>query len=137
MINKVWLFDINKRVYEKNENGRNTGGPIWREHWREHQIVDETRISYITRGGSKVPKKGGPGIAFSEEEIDRAEMIAVHAHRIAEQLNRCKNPDLLIEVARMIGYQCKQVDQASDAAVTDSADPLSQPVLDNANPKLT
>lgn len=135
MIDKVWLFDINKRVYAKDESGRNTGGPIWREHWREHQVVDENRASYITKNGLKVSKNGGKGIAFSTDEIDRLEMVEVHAIQIAEEVRYCRNPDLLIEVARLIGYQCRQTSEIAGAAES-SSDPLSQPTSDNSCPAL-
>ena len=129
MIDKVWLFDINRRVYAKDENGRNTGGPIWREHWREHQVVEETRVSYITKNGQKVPKNGGRNIAFSEAEIDRLEMIHLHAWQIADAVKSCKDPDILIEVAQLIGYQCRQTAEAASDPLASTKQNGNTPLL--------
>lgn len=79
---RVWLFDINRRVYQRDASGRAFGSPIWREHWEEQVIVGETRVSWVTEWGKKVPKKGGWGIAFSEEEIAREAFVQDHRRNI-------------------------------------------------------
>lgn len=40
---KCWIFDQNRRVYEKGSSGP----PIYREHYRETTIDGETRTSWI------------------------------------------------------------------------------------------
>jgi hypothetical protein len=101
---RVWIFDTNRRVYERDENGRAKGGPIWRDHWKEIPIVGETRVSWVSRYGDKIPKKGGYGIAFSEEEIDRAAFVQEHRSKIVRVLERCQDYDTLIKVAGVLGY---------------------------------
>lgn len=96
---RVWLFDVNYRVY-----GPDKSGPIWREHWRETRITGETKVSWITASGRRVPKKGGGGIAFSEVEIDRAAYVKVNRHRIADAVSRCADHDMLKTIAEMVGY---------------------------------
>ncbi len=100
----LWLFDINRRNYRRNENGRAYGSPIWRDHWAKHEITGETARSWITSWGKKVPKKGGPGIAFNEADIDREAFVQEHRHRIADQIMRLTDHDTLQKVAALIGY---------------------------------
>lgn len=101
----VWIFDINYRSYRRDKNGRAYGGPIWRDHWRKHEIVGETKRSWITRWGKKVPKSGGNGIAFSEEEIDREAYIQDNRHKIADRVMRLKDHDTLKRIAELVGYE--------------------------------
>ena len=101
----VWVFDINYRVYQKDENGRSYGSPIWREHWRKQKILGDTKRSWITYGGAKIPKKGGKGIAFSEEEIDRAAYVYDHKYKIAESVKAIGDFDMLKKIADLIGYR--------------------------------
>lgn len=101
----VWVFDSNRRVYRRDEDGRPYGGPIWREHWRRHEIVGETTRSWITKHGTKIPKKGGYGIAFTEEEIDRAAYIQDNRHRIADRVLRLDDHDTLKRIAELVGYE--------------------------------
>lgn len=103
---RVWVFDYNRRVYRQDEQGRSLhGSPIWREHWREEEVVGETSRSWITRLGRKIPKSGGPGIAFSEEEIERAEYVHENRHLIADQVRMLTDHDKLCQIAKIIG--CK------------------------------
>lgn len=104
----VWLFNVNRRVYRQDENGRSTGGPIWREHWQEHEIVGETSQSYITKWGMKVPKKGGEGIAFDAAEIDRLAYVHDNRHNIADAVQRCVDYDTLVKIAEIIGYKAEE-----------------------------
>lgn len=101
----VWVFDINVRKYRKDENGRSFGGPIWREHWRQQEIVGETRRSWITNCGTKIPKSGANGVAFSLEEIEREAFIQENRHRIADGVRGVKDYDLLKKIADLIGYK--------------------------------
>lgn len=102
---KVWVFDINARTYEIDANGRATGAPIWRAHWREMEIVGETKVSWVTSWGKKIPKKGGRGIAFSQDEIDRQAYMKDHRHRIADRVSRLDDYETMRAVAKLVGYE--------------------------------
>jgi hypothetical protein len=101
----VWIFDINYRSYRQDENGCAYGGPIWRDCWRKHEIVGETKRSWITRWGRKVPKEGGHGIAFSEEEVSREAYIHDNRHKIADRVMQLSDHDILKRVAELVGYE--------------------------------
>lgn len=104
---RVWVFDINRRIYRRDEHGKAHGGPIWREHWREEKVVGETPRAWITECGTKVPKKGAGSrvFAFSEEEISRAAYVQENRYWIAEKVGRLTDYDTLKKVAECIGYQ--------------------------------
>ncbi len=109
----VWVFDENRRIYRTNEKGESYGSPIWREHWRKLKIVGETRVSWISSCGDRVPKKGGRmrlssghfrDVSFSEADIDRQAWIAENRHRIADKIRFINDHDTLRRVAEVIGY---------------------------------
>ena len=103
----LWLLDQNFRVYHKDENGRAYGGPIWRCHWREYEVVSETKRSWIIKFGKKVPKAGGYGIAFSQDEIDKLAFIEENHNAIAEMVRGLNDYDMLCKVAGIVGYKAK------------------------------
>jgi hypothetical protein len=98
----VWQFDVNRRVYKKNAEGRSVGGPIWREHWVQLEIVSETsrswlvgRPNWLTKTLGKYAKRGWPhGLATSQESIDRMAFVEGR-YRIAERVGRCQDHDTL------------------------------------------
>lgn len=108
---ELWQFDMNRRVYRKDANGRSVGGPIWREHWRKVFIVGETRVSwlvgpYLDRPdlSDKLPKRSFPGgYATSEEDINRRSWVVENQHKIAEAI-RALGYDKLKAVAVLIGF---------------------------------
>jgi hypothetical protein len=87
----IWIFDINRRVYPRDADGRATGGPIWREHWKLHVIVGETSRSWLTDYGNKIAKRGtDPSLVlFSEAEIDRAGWVHDNAIKISRRVWAC------------------------------------------------
>jgi hypothetical protein len=99
----LWLFDINRRVYPRDEKGRATGSPIWREHWVPHEITGETSRSWLIGWRGKVPKKGGRGIAFDAAEIDRNAWVIENRYRISESVRQCDDFDRLCAAARLFG----------------------------------
>lgn len=101
----VWIFDINRRVYLKDGNGRSFGSPIWREHWKKIDVVGETRVSWLTSCRRKIPKKGGHDICFSLREIEDRAWIHENAHRLAGAVSRCTDIGALREIAHLVGYQ--------------------------------
>lgn len=102
----VWRFDINRRVYKDPVTGEESRGPIWRYHWEPDVIVGETRVSWVTKYGWKLPKKGAHPRqwAFSEQEIADRAWVVEHAYKIAAQVGKITNPACLRQVAELIGY---------------------------------
>ena len=113
----VWYFDENHRVYERDENGRSHGGPIWREHWRPAEVVGETRVSWIIGAGTdkrkyeitRIKKKDWPGgLALSQDDIDRREFIA-GSHRIGSRIFACRDYDTLKAISDLLDdYESKK-----------------------------
>lgn len=106
-VTHVWIFDINRRVYPPAQKGKiwADGGPIYREHWVKHEVTGETRVSWITRYGAKVPKKGGPGIALSLTEVEDAVWLHDHKYKIARCIELIRDASLLRAVADAAGYK--------------------------------
>lgn len=118
---KVWLFDLNRRIYppKKPCEAYGRGGPIWREYWNPDNpctIVAETRDSWVTKSGYKIPKKDPSvtrpdkrtgwtrAVAWSLEEIDELAWAHDHCHQIAERVRQC-DVKTLREVAKLVGYK--------------------------------
>lgn len=106
---KLWVWDENRRVYDRSTSG--FGPPIWREHYRQLEIVDETSRSWVLSDRQKINKKGlstgglWPRICRTEREIDKAEWVEKHRHRIAAILIRGKiDYETLRQIAEMLGY---------------------------------
>jgi len=104
---KVWAFNVNRRVYERDANGKAMGGPIWREHWEPMFVVGETTQSWLIgsewmkdrpdthhRAG-KVAKKDWPGsLATSEVDIERAAFVK-QRHKLARRIEACRDYETL------------------------------------------
>lgn len=101
----IWMFDSNRRVYDKNKGGN----PIYREHWRPAKITGETSRSWITdRWGQKVLKRGPhPGAAFTQEEVDDDVFINDNRYTISDAVRRCRDAATLRAVALLVGYEPK------------------------------
>jgi hypothetical protein len=101
---KIWKFDVNCRVYQRDARGMAHGGPIYREHWREVEITGETRVSWLTHYG-KAPKKGPHhGWAFTLREVEDDCWVKDHRYRIADTVQRCHDAEVLRRVAEVVGY---------------------------------
>jgi hypothetical protein len=87
----IWIFDTNRLVYPRDAEGRATGGPIWREHWKPVVIVGETSRSWLTNHGGKIAKSGTDPrlVSFSEAEIDRASWVHDNAIKISRRVWAC------------------------------------------------
>lgn len=104
---KVWAFDQSRRVYKHDEKGRAIGGPIWREHWHQLEIVGETSRSWLVgpewarsqpERASKIAKKDWPGsLACSEEDIDRRAFVE-ERHKLADLIRQCHDFDTLKKI---------------------------------------
>ena len=102
----IWLYDENHRVYAKGDSGRPMGAPIYREHWVKTEITGETSRSWLVGQWQKkkVPKKGGRGIAFTEQEVDDDVWVYDHRYKLSRLIGDCKDAGLLRAVAKVIGY---------------------------------
>lgn len=107
---KVWAFDVNRRVYRRDENGRAVGGPIWREHWAPRFVIGETRVSWLVgdefmlgksewfKRADKIAKKDWPGsLALSEEDIDRRAFVEGR-WALADRIKSCTDYDTLKKI---------------------------------------
>ena len=104
MIGKtIWIHDVNRRRYRK-KDGRSYGSPIYRDSFAPHEIVDETRVSWISSRGIKIPKCGGRGICFTQEEVSRECFVKDNAYKISEKV-RYLDYEELKNVADIIGYE--------------------------------
>lgn len=99
----IWLFDRERRVYAQDSSGRSFGAPIWREHWGPYVITGETRVSWVVRGDTKIPKRGGRYIAFSEEEVDQRCWVDENAYRLGLTVGMLKDYALLRQIAELVG----------------------------------
>lgn len=98
---RVWVFDCNRRIYPKKKPGEYPNS-IWREHWGEEEIVDETSRSWVTKWGQKIPKKGGKGICFSEEELDKLCWINDNRVRLHNEVLRCDDYEKLRRINEIL-----------------------------------
>jgi hypothetical protein len=94
----VWIFDINRRIYNRDENGRAYGGPVWREHWQKHEITGETIRSWIR---DNVDLRS---ICFTDQELEDVIYIHDNERHIAERVRKITDVKLLKQVAELIGY---------------------------------
>lgn len=112
MLEYIWIFDINRRRYRRNADGREYGSPIWREHWVKRRVVAETSRSWVLEGGKKVAKGlkavPGSGVAFSEFEIDKLAYIHDNAYAISKAVADIKDYHLLCKIAALVGYEAPE-----------------------------
>jgi hypothetical protein len=116
----IWRFEENRRIYPPKEKGRvfSSDSPIWREHWVAEKIVGETSRSWLVgfdlrakwslRKLPKVAFKDGRcprGFALSQEHITKLEWVHNNHYRLSNEVNRCDDPDVLQEIARIVGYK--------------------------------
>ena len=106
---RVWVFDINRRIYRKPEPGQiySTGGPIYREHWEERKVVGETSRSWVLSCGRKIPKKRREDVCFSEEEVDDKVWVNDHRYKIMRKVESVRDPSTLKAIAELVGYRAE------------------------------
>lgn len=108
---KVWVFDLDHRVYPKSETRWKFGSPIYSEHFRPAEITGETTRSWIVRGGmigeKRIPKKApfaNTGV-YSDSLKDDKIWENQHRNKIIDQLRFCNDVDVLRKIAELIGYE--------------------------------
>lgn len=103
---ECWVFDVNRRVYRRDANGKACGGgPIWREHWTKVTIADSNYRNWITDRGTKIPKGGGRNYAFSLEEIEQAAFVHDNKHAIGQMILASLDYCKIKKVAEIMGYK--------------------------------
>lgn len=108
----VYRFDINRRVYEKNAEGKAVGGPIYREYFRKYYIIGEEGRSWIyssTPDGpyhqnNKIGKTKAKDVFYSEAEVDRQCWMEYHRYRICRAVELCRDVAKIKAIAEIIGY---------------------------------
>jgi hypothetical protein len=126
---KVWVFDLNHRVYADKKIAKGqlwySGAPIWREHWVPKVITGETSRSWLvsTYEGDRFPTKLSKaelangtlhGVLTSQADVDAACYVNKHAFSIAERVQRLptigpgagvKTAEVLKQIAVLVGYE--------------------------------
>ena len=100
---KVWVRDLNNRVYIKDRSG-----PTERGFWVEREIVSESPRLWLVSGGGKIPKKGAcpADIVCTAEDLELEIWAAEHQYRISQAVYRCSVEQLRL-IAEIVGYEPK------------------------------
>ena len=112
---KIWIFDENHRVYNKDENGKSIGSPIYAWHWVPVEVSGETKQSWILKYGvwihgktiTKVPKSKPVSWAlFSAQDVIKDIWIKENHRRIAKQIldmHLVEHYDVLQKIDNLLG----------------------------------
>jgi len=106
----AWVFDENRRIYAKGEDGRSLGdGPIWREHWRPEKITSETSRSWVTEYKTKIPKRNRDPrwFALTQLEIDEQAYVHENRYRIIEAVSRVSDASTLRAIEAVLEREPK------------------------------
>lgn len=114
---RIWRFDINRRIYRRDENNRATGGPIYREHFNPEIITGETNLSWLIQRSdgsvlAKINKKtlqtasGGFGRTsfFTDEGMEDEIWRNAHRYKISRLLDRASAAQLR-ECAKILDFK--------------------------------
>ena len=115
----IWIFDSNHRVYPR--DGSMHSSPIWREHWRKHVIVGETRVSWLVgvtpndAWPTKINKRNLANGALaraalaSKADVDAECFVHDHAYMIGQSVQRLSGgisaAETLRKIAALVGYE--------------------------------
>lgn len=111
---KFFTFNLNRRVYKKDEKGIGRGGPIYAEHFELREVIGETDKAYLTDGGSinkrsmKYCRDSWPREKYSVyTESEREAMIWKNDHRrkLVRVVERCDDVSILKQIAMLVGYE--------------------------------
>jgi hypothetical protein len=115
----VYHFDQNHRVYE-DDKGNKTSSPNYRKYFIPLKIESETKQSWITQYGYKVPKKGEGSIRkvridtrgqfhgtffLTNEAVQEDIWMHDHKYKIQRALENVWDVTTLKKVAEIIGYK--------------------------------
>lgn len=102
---KFFMFDENRRIYKRDENGKATRGPTFRGYFYEVTIEGETSRSWITDYARvKVPKSSPFPPLYTEAMIEAKEFMHYHASDISRAVLYCRDHDKLRKIAEIVGY---------------------------------
>jgi len=112
----LWRFDESHRRYTEPPPGGLYGELIWRRHWLPEEVIGETSRSWLVGSRhnpvklAKAAFRDGAcpvGWARSEEQIAKLEWVHDNQRRIADHIGRMRGDhyDVLVEVARLVGYE--------------------------------
>jgi hypothetical protein len=108
---KVWVFDINRRVYQ-DEEGNKTTAPWYRGHFVEKYVIGENKTSWILgstpdcsieRGKKYAKADAHRTIITSEEEIDQRCWVKGNAYKLSELVIRCNDYETLKAIESLLG----------------------------------
>ena len=101
----VYLFDINHRVYKRNADGRATGGPVYREHFRPFVIQGEDKRSWlVVSQGHTWQQRLAKSKFITAEQMDERIWLNDHRYKLNRLLNNCSDVDTLKAVADVLNY---------------------------------
>ena len=113
----VYIFDINHRIYERDENGRSKGGPIYREHFRPYVIRGEEKRSWIVCApNSNFTRKIVKTAFKTEAEVDDDCWQNDHRVHVANMVLYCRDTEKLRAVAKVMGYATKKPPSCPDGS---------------------
>lgn len=110
---RIWQFDINRRVYERDAEGFAKGGPIYEAHFLPMKVLRIESNRYIVatwpEGGyerrvSFLAVTAERGNWVDDAEKERRIWEHVHRHSIIRMVERA-DVDTLRKVAAAIGYE--------------------------------
>lgn len=102
-----YIFDINHRVYARDENGRAHSGPIYREHFKPYVIMEDVARSWMIAPADyptwsrKVSKKS----VLSKHDVDERCWLNSDRHKIVRLVESCQDVEKLRAIAAIIGYE--------------------------------
>lgn len=94
----VWLFDTNRRVYEK--DGVKHNSPIYSEYFFKATINGETSRSFIILG-KKFNKKNPLGVYTEQQKEDKIWANSIR-YDLIRKVERCE-PSMLRKIEKIMG----------------------------------
>lgn len=106
----VYYFDQNRRIYPKDEDGRQIGRPIYLEHFRPVVIMGEVAKSWLLnvsvtigdRSVTKVSKAVAETMFFTMDEVDKAVWVEENAYRIRSFVRDCDDYETMQAIDAVI-----------------------------------
>lgn len=101
----VYIFDINRRIYERDGKGRSKGGPIYREHFTPYIIKGEDKRSWLVSApASDYIHRIAKTHFKTAAEVDDDCWQNDHRVTVANMVLHCRDAVKLRAVAEIMGY---------------------------------